>query len=79
MPRSVYALAGLFVGAIVDFFINLLAAAMQQRAFHDQFSLGAVIWLVLAACVGLLVGYWLSGRVQVPPVAPAQAALIAQT
>jgi hypothetical protein len=79
MPRSVYAIIGLFVGAIVDLLINLLAAAIGKRAFDGQSSSSAVIWLAAAAVVGLLVGYWLGGPFQVPPVAPAQAGAAVQS
>jgi len=40
MPRSIYAIAGLFIGAGVDLAINLLASAIQQQAFGGQFGRG---------------------------------------
>jgi hypothetical protein len=67
MPsRSVYAIAGLFIGADVDLLINLLAAALQQRAFADQFNRGLIWWLAGLAVLGLLAGYWLGGPARVP-------------
>lgn len=72
--RRNYALIGLFVGASVDLVINLLAGALQQRAFGDQFSSQSVLWLVGLAVAGLLIGYWLGGAVAVPAsAAPAHA------
>jgi hypothetical protein len=66
-PRSLYAIAGLLIGALVDLLINLLAAALQQQAFADQFSRQSIWWLVVCIVGGLLVGYWLSGPVPVSP------------
>jgi hypothetical protein len=66
MSRPVYAIVGLLVGAAVDILVNLIAAAIQQRAFPGQFSTSAIVWLVGLAVVGLLIGYWLSGPVQLP-------------
>jgi hypothetical protein len=63
--RPVYAIVGLFVGAGVDLLINLLAAAIQEQAFADQFSTSAILWLVGFSVVGLLVGHWLGGEVRV--------------
>lgn len=71
--RRNYALIGLIVGAAVDLLINLLAGAIQQRAFGDQFSSQSVLWLAGLAVAGLLIGYWLGGAVAVPAAAaPAQ-------
>jgi H+/Cl- antiporter ClcA len=65
MPsRPIYAIVGVFVVAAVDLLINLLAAAIQQRAFADQFSKQSVWWLVAVIVGGLLVGYWLGGPVR---------------
>jgi hypothetical protein len=72
MRRPFFAIVGLFVLAAVDLTINLLAAALQQRAFADQFSATAMIWLGIAAVVGLLVGYWLGGPFRAPNAPPAQ-------
>ncbi len=66
VSKSVYALTGLFVGAVVNILFNLIAAAIQQRAFADQFSNQSLWWLVGLALIGLLLGYWLSGNVTVP-------------
>ena len=64
--RFIYAIIGLFVGAGVDLLINLLAAAIQQQAFGDQFSRQSVWWLVGLASAGLLLGYWLGAELQLP-------------
>jgi len=74
MPRSAYAIIGLFVGATVNLLVNLLAAAIQQRAFFGQFSASSIVWLAILAAVGLLLGYWLGGPFQMPASAPAQSA-----
>ena len=74
MPRPAYAIIGMIVGAIVDLLVNLLAAAIQQRAFLGQFSASSLVWLVILAVAGLLLGYWLGGPVLVPASAPAQTA-----
>lgn len=73
MPsRPAYAIVGLFIGASVDLLINLLAAALQQRAFADQFNTSSVVWLAGLAIFGLLLGHWLGGQVQLPSTPPAQ-------
>lgn len=66
MKRGAYALTGMFVLAVVDLAINLLAAAVQQRAFADQFSTYSILWLIGLAVVGLLLGYWLGADVKLP-------------
>jgi len=73
--RPVYAIAGLVVGAGVDLLVNLLAAAIQQRAFADQFSTSAVWWLAGLCGGGLLLGYWLGAQVSLslPAVAHSRA------
>jgi hypothetical protein len=73
--RPLYAIAGLILGAAVDLLINLLAAALQQQAFADQFSRQSIGWLVGFIVGGLLVGYWLSGPSRVSPPASSQPAL----
>lgn len=63
--KTIYAISGLLVGAAVNIGINLLSAAIQQRAFSffsDQVIWGLVVFIVL----GLLIGYWLGGQLQVP-------------
>ena len=72
--RSLYAIAGLFVGAAVDILINLLAAGIQQRAFLTQFSDQALWILAGLAVLGLLVGFWLGAHIQVPAATPTQTA-----
>lgn len=64
--RSVYALVGALVLVGVDLVVNLLAAAIQQQAFGNQFSGSSVWWLAGLALAGLLVGYWLGGKISVP-------------
>lgn len=61
-PKAIHAIVGLFVGAGVDLLINLLAAAIQQRAFADQFSTSSIGLLVILGVAGLLAGYWLGGQ-----------------
>lgn len=63
--KSIYAISGLLVGAVVTIGINLLSAAIQQRAF--TFFSDQTIWeLVIFIVLGLLIGYWLGGQLQVP-------------
>jgi len=64
--RPIYGIAGLFIGAGVNLLVNLLAAAIQQRAFADQFSASAVWWLAGLSGGGLLLGYWLGAEVPLP-------------
>jgi hypothetical protein len=65
--RSAYAFAGLVIGAAVNFLINLLSAAIQQQPLGAQLtSQSSVAWLIIFIVVGLLVGYWLGGKVDVP-------------
>jgi hypothetical protein len=66
VPKTIYAVAGLLIGAIVDVLVSLLAAGIQQRAFPSQFSPQALWILAGLAVLGLLIGYWLGGKVQVP-------------
>lgn len=67
MPsRPIYVISGLVVGAAVDLAINLLADAIQQRGFLSQFSDQALWGLAGLTLVGLLVGYWLGGSLQLP-------------
>ena len=65
MARSLYALTGLIVGAAVDILINLLAAGIQQRILPSQLSIQALWILAGLAFLGLLIGYWLGGKVEV--------------
>ena len=74
MSRTLYALAGLFIGAAVSVLLNLLSAGIQQRALADQYSQGMLIWIAGLAVFGLLVGYWLGGPVTVPATPASQAA-----
>jgi hypothetical protein len=64
--RGIYAFTGMLIMAIVDLVVNLLAAAIQQRAFADQFNNCSISWLIGLAVVGLLLGYWLGADVKLP-------------
>jgi hypothetical protein len=64
--RPLYAISGLIVGAVGDIVVSLLAAGIQQRAFPGQFSDLSLGILVGLAVLGLLVGYWLGGPLQLP-------------
>jgi hypothetical protein len=66
MSRAIYALAGLLTGAIVDVLVSLLAAGIQQRAFPGQLSTQALWILAVLAVLGLLAGYWLGGKLEIP-------------
>jgi hypothetical protein len=55
---------GLIIGAAVDLLINLVAAAIQQQTFANQFSTQALGGLVGLTLIGLLIGYWLGGPAQ---------------
>jgi hypothetical protein len=61
------------VSGIVGIFINLLSAAIQQRAFSDQFNAPTIWILVGLALVGTLTGAWLGGKVNMPSTATPQA------
>ena len=67
--RSIYAICGLFVGAVADIAINLLAAGIQQRAFPQQFNDQGLWGLGGLAVLGLLVSYWLGAQLQLPAAA----------
>src|SRR5438067_8389886 len=66
MPtRSIYAISGLLVGAVVNIAINLLSSAIQEHTFNflsNQTIWGFIIFIIL----GLLTGYWLGAQLQVP-------------
>lgn len=74
LSRSIYAICGLFVGAVVDITISLLTTGIQQRAFPQQFSNQALWGLAGLAVLGLLVGYWLGAQLQLPVPSPSQPA-----
>ena len=57
--RTIYAISGALLGAITDLLINLLAAALQQRAFEEQFSNRAIGWLLGLMVLGLVLGLYL--------------------
>ena len=77
--RTIYSAIGTAVGACVDLLINLLAAAIQQRAFADQFTSQSIFLIVGLITGGLLVGRWLGGPIQVPAAAPLQPTPAAHT
>jgi hypothetical protein len=66
--RSVYAIVGLFVGALVSLLLSFLSAIIRQQTFFTQFSNNpdSIIWLIILIVAGLLIGYWLGGPVKVP-------------
>ena len=64
--KFLYAFAGLLVSALVGILINLLSAAIQQRAFADQFNTLAIWLLAGFTLIGTLIGAWLGGKVTVP-------------
>lgn len=75
-PRLIYAIGGLLVGLAVNVAGNLLAAAIQQKYFGEQFSDQSLWGLAIFAVGGSLVGLWLAGLVTLPsagtgPAAPA--------
>jgi hypothetical protein len=70
--RFLYAIIGAVVVALTNVLINLISAAIQQRAFSSQFSDQALWVLGALILVGLLLGYWLGGKIQVPSSSPSQ-------
>ncbi|MBD2233101.1 hypothetical protein [Phormidium tenue] len=64
--KYTYPVLGLFIGAIVNVILNLIAAAIQQRAISEKFNDRTILWMVLFAIVGLLAGYWLSLKTESP-------------
>jgi len=67
--RLGFMFAGALVGAALDLLVNLVAAAIQQQAFANQFSTTAFISLVVAILFFALVGAWLGKKIDVPTVA----------
>ncbi len=62
--RAIYPIVGLFIVAVVDLLINLLAAAIQEISFQNQFSQQS-IWLLGGLILfGLLSGFWLGKKSQ---------------
>lgn len=71
--RSKYAFIGLVVGAVIDLLIDLLSAAIQQQPLGTQITSGSSIAGLIAFIVaGVLIGYWLSGPVELPARAASQ-------
>ena len=64
--RTTYAFVGALLGAIINLAINLLAAAIQQRPLGAS-VLQHIDWLIGLIVVGLVLGLWLSARVQLQP------------
>lgn len=62
--KYLYSLLGLFVGAFVNVLLNLIAAAIQQRAIGEKFNDQAIWWIAIFSFFGLLIGYWLSIRTE---------------
>ncbi|GAC1360869.1 MAG: hypothetical protein NVSMB38_44780 [Ktedonobacteraceae bacterium] len=62
-----YILTGTLITTGSGIIINLLSSGIQQRTFPTQFSDQALWILAGLALFGSLVGYWLSGQLQVPP------------
>ncbi len=65
--RILYAFLGAGLGALTNITINLLSAAIQQRALDDQFTTPAIIWLIGVTLVGLILGIWLGTEITIPP------------
>ena len=64
--KLVYAFIGLLVGAAVNIMLNMIAAAIQQKAFSDHFNDQSIVILVALSLLGLIIGYWLGTAVDVP-------------
>lgn len=72
--RILYAIIGALIGAATDVLINLLAAAVQQRAWGEQqFNNQAIGWLMGLAFGGLLLGLYLGKVLELPVVTPTPA------
>jgi len=71
--RVFYGMVCAAIGALTNLAINLLSAALQQRAFADQFTTSAIGWLGGMTVVGLLVGVWLGAEIPLPAPPVAQA------
>lgn len=65
-PKHIYAISWLIISAVVDLLIDLLAAAIQQRAFPAPLSNLAICILAGLTLVGLLISYWLGGTIKIP-------------
>ena len=70
--RTTYAIIGAFIGAATDVAIAILAVAVQQRTFGDQFSGRGLLWLIGLVIGGVVLGLWLGGEVRLPPAPQAQ-------
>jgi FtsH-binding integral membrane protein len=67
LRRATYAFVGAVLGAIINLAINLLAAAIQQRPLGASVLQHNVDWLIGLIVGGLVLGLWLSARVQLQP------------
>jgi len=65
--RTTYAIIGALIGAATDVTIAILAVAVQQRTFGDQFTGRGLLLLIGLVIVGVLLGIWLGGEIRVPP------------
>jgi hypothetical protein len=64
--RLIYGLSGLLATTGTAIIINLLSAAVQQRAFANVFTVQTMWILAGIAVLGSLIGYWLGEKLKVP-------------
>ncbi len=62
--KTRYAIGGLIIGGAVNILFNLIAAAIQQRGFNDQFSEQSLWWLIGLALAGMIIGLWIDLRIE---------------
>lgn len=62
--RPTLIIAGVLIGALVNVLLNLVAAAIQQRAIGQQYTDKALWWLIGFSVAGLFLGYWISTRTE---------------
>ena len=67
--RITYGIIGALIGAATDVTIAILAVAVQQRTFGDQFTGRGLLLLIGLVIVGVVLGIWLGGEVRVRPTA----------
>ena len=67
--RITYGIIGAMIGAATDVTIAILAVAVQQRTFGDQFTGRGLLLLIGLVIVGVVLGIWLGGEVRVRPTA----------
>jgi hypothetical protein len=61
---------GVLIGALVNILLNLIAAAIQQRAIGEQFTDRALWWLIGFSVAGLVLGYFISTRIESTQTSP---------